>query len=91
MSYFVALGKVANIASIKINQRDLGVAWCEPWRLQIPKGALQQRGNSLEVVVANLWTNRLIGDSNLPPEKRLTWITGNPFHPEDTLLDCLVR
>jgi hypothetical protein len=87
MSYFVALGKVANIASIKINQRDLGVAWCEPWRLQIPKGALQQRGNSLEVVVANLWTNRLIGDSNLPPEKRLTWITGNPFHPEDTLLE----
>jgi hypothetical protein len=41
----------------------------------------------LEVVVANLWTNRLIGDSNLPPEKRLTWITGNPFHPEDTLLE----
>jgi hypothetical protein len=30
--------------------------------------------------------NRLIGDSNLPEGQRLTWITGNPFHPDDPLL-----
>jgi hypothetical protein len=87
LSYFIALGSVANIASVKLNNRDLGVAWCEPWRLPIPAGVLRQRGNSLEIVVANLWTNRLIGDSNLPPERRLTWITGNPFHPDDPLLE----
>jgi len=87
LSYFIALGKVANIASVKINDRDLGVAWCEPWRLRIPSGVLMRRGNSLEIVVANLWTNRLIGDSNLPPEQRLTWITGNPFHHDDPLLE----
>ena len=86
-NYFLSLGRVANIAAIKINDRDLGVVWCEPWRITIPSGLLRETGNSLEVIVANLWTNRLIGDSSLPEGQRLTWITGNPFHPDDTLLE----
>ncbi len=85
--FFLSLGRVANIASIKLNGRDLGVVWCTPWRMSIPARLLRLRGNALEVVVANLWINRLIGDSNLPEEKRLTWITGNPFHPDDPLLE----
>jgi hypothetical protein len=87
MRYFLSLGRVANIASVKVNDRDLGVVWCEPWRIAVPTDLLQPRGNLLEIVVANLWTNRLIGDSNLPEDQRLTWITGNPFHPEDSLLE----
>jgi hypothetical protein len=87
MRIFLSLGKVANIASIKLNGHDLGVVWCLPWRMAVPAGLLQPRGNVLETVVANLWNNRLIGDSGLPPEKRATWITGNPFHPEDPLLE----
>jgi hypothetical protein len=42
---------------------------------------------ALDVTVANLWMNRLIGDSSLPEGQRLTWITGNPFHPGDSLLE----
>jgi hypothetical protein len=75
------------IASVKVNDRDLGVVWCEPWRIAIPAGLLKPRGNSLEITVANLWINRLIRDSNLPEDQRLTWITGNPFHPADPLLE----
>jgi hypothetical protein len=30
------------------------------------------RSNDLEIEVTNLWPNRLIGDQQLPPEKRLT-------------------
>lgn len=86
-NYFLSLGRVANIAAIKVNDRDLGVLWCEPWRIAIPSGLLREDGNSLEVTVANLWTNRLVGDSNLPENQRLTWITGNPFHPGDSLLE----
>jgi len=85
--YFLSLGRVCNIASVKVNDRDLGVVWCEPWRIAIPAALLQPRGNSLEIVVANLWINRLIGDSKLPEDQRFTWITGNPFHPDDPLLE----
>jgi hypothetical protein len=87
LRYFLCLGKVANIASIRFNGRDLGVVWCDPWRMPFPSGLLRPRDNALEIVVANLWVNRLIADSGLSPEKRLTWITGNPFHPEDPLLE----
>jgi hypothetical protein len=83
----LSLGKVANIASVKLNGHDLGVVWCAPWRIGLPEGLLRVRGNVLEIVVANLWTNRLIGDSGLPEAQRLTWTTGNPYHPEDALLE----
>ena len=85
--FFISLGRVANIASVKINHRDLGVLWCRPWRAAIPEGLLRRSENVLEITVANLWVNRLIGDSNLPEDQRLTWITGNPFHPGDPLLE----
>ena len=86
LRYYLSLGRVRNIAAVKVNARDLGVVWCEPWRLAIPAGVLQRRGNTLEIVVANLWINRLVGDCNLPPQERLTWTTGNPHHPGDPLL-----
>ena len=84
-SYCISLGIVKNLASVKLNGRDLGVVWCDPWQVAIPDGVLQERNNQLEVVVANLWINRLIGDSGLPQEKRFTWVPDNPFCPESTL------
>jgi len=85
-SSFLSLGGVANLASVKLNGQDLGVVWCQPWRVTIPDGLLRAKGNSLEIVVANLWTNRLIADSGLPQAQRLTWTTSNPFHPGDQRL-----
>jgi len=41
--------------------------------------------NRLEIIVANLWCNRLIGDRALPADKRLTWTTHNPFNPHSAL------
>lgn len=84
-SYFISLGLVKNLASVKLNGRDLGIVWCDPWRVALPDGVLQERNNRLEITVANLWINRLIGDSGLPEEQRLTWIPGNPFHPNSPL------
>ena len=83
---FLSLGRVENIASARLNGRDLGVAWCAPWRLNIPANTLKKHGNDLEITVANLWLNRLICDSGLPETERLTWIPGKyPFHPDDPL------
>ncbi|HNY87453.1 MAG TPA: glycosyl hydrolase, partial [Candidatus Hydrogenedentes bacterium] len=82
---FLSLGSVKNMASVRLNGTDLGVAWCMPWRLEIPEGLLRPQGNELEITVANLWINRLIGDSALPKRKRLTWSTLTPFRPDSPL------
>ena len=82
----LSLGRVSNMASARLNGRDLGVAWCAPWRLPIPPHVLKSRGNELEITVANLWWNRLVRDSTLPQAKRLTWIPGEyPFTGNEPL------
>jgi hypothetical protein len=83
---YLDLGKVRNLARVRLNGRELGVKWCAPWRVEIA-GIAQQRKNTLEIEVANLWPNRLIGDSALPESQRFTSTTWNPFTPETPLLE----
>jgi len=83
--YFLDLGEVKNLARVKLNGCDLGVAWCAPWR--VATGSVLKAGsNQLEIEVANLWPNRLIGDLSLPEEKRFAWTTRNPFKKNSSLL-----
>jgi hypothetical protein len=84
--YFLDLGVVKNLAQVRLNGRDLGTVWCAPWRVEVT-GALKAEGNELEVTVANLWPNRLIGDQALPAEKRFTSTTWNPFKADSPLLE----
>jgi hypothetical protein len=49
-------------------------------------GALKPGQNTLEITVANLWPNRLIGDQSLPAAQRVTWTTWNPFKKDAPLL-----
>jgi hypothetical protein len=65
--FWLDLGTVHDIARVKMNGKDLGVVWCDPLRVEIST-ALQQKGNRLEIEVANLWPNRLIGDEQFAPE-----------------------
>jgi hypothetical protein len=69
---FLALGDVRELARVRLNDRDLGVAWSPPWRVRIPAGALLPTGNRLEIEVVNFWPNRLMGDAGLPPGQRRT-------------------
>jgi hypothetical protein len=62
---YIDLGEVGNMARVKLNGTDLGVVWTNPFRIKIT-GIVKNRGNTLEVEVANLWINRLIGDAALP-------------------------
>jgi hypothetical protein len=80
------LGKVNVMATIRINGRELGTLWCAPWQVEVPAKLLKAEGNQLEIVVANLWPNRLIGDAALPAEQRRTWTTSNPYKPGSPLL-----
>ena len=83
---YLDLGVVKNLAQVRLNGRDLGVVWCAPWQVEIT-GAVRARGNRLEITVANLWPNRLIGDRSLPEEERFTWTTWNPFAKNTPLLE----
>ena len=65
------LGNVLEMASITINGNKMPVKWSAPFQFDIT-GFVKPGNNQLEVEVVNLWPNRLIGDSKLPVEKRLT-------------------
>lgn len=68
------LGKVANIADVKVNGVSCGIAWTPPYRVDISK-AVKKGSNQISIEVSNTWANRLIGDERLPENKRVTWTT----------------
>lgn len=83
---FLSLGRVCNIASVRLNGRDLGITWVAPWRVAVPNHLLKPHDNKLEIAVVNLWWNRLVRDSKLPEQERLTWIPGKyPFTGDEPL------
>ena len=65
--FYLHLGEVKNIARVKLNGKDLGVIWTAPWQVEITN-ALVEGANHLEIEVANLWINRLIGDEHFPDD-----------------------
>jgi alpha-L-rhamnosidase len=82
---FLDFGNVKNLARVKLNGQDLGVVWCAPWRLDVT-GIVRAGTNQIEIEVANLWPNRLIGDADLPRGRQLTWTTYNPYKVSSPLL-----
>ena len=83
--FYLALGRIKGLADVALNGKHLGVVWCDPWRIEVTN-ALRTGRNELEIAVANLWTNRLIGDTSLPKERRFTQTTWNPYGPTSPLL-----
>lgn len=75
---FMDLGDVAVVASLTINGQNLGVFWKYPFVIDT-KNSLKAGKNSIQIEVANRWTHRLIGDSRLPKEKRITKTNINRF------------
>ncbi len=77
------LGEVGEIAEVTVNGKSAGYAWHKPYRVDL-SGLVRQGRNALEVKVANLWVNRLIGDAQ-PDAKRVTW-TAIPTYRADAPL-----
>jgi hypothetical protein len=62
---FLDLGRVEVLSGVKVNGRDLGVVWKEPYRVDITD-VVRPGGNVVELAVTSLWPNRLIGDAAKP-------------------------
>jgi hypothetical protein len=73
---YLDLGKVRDIAEVKINGKSAGLVWAPPYRVDITS-ALKPGANTFEIDVTNEWTNRLIGDRLAPPEKRILHSVGD--------------
>ena len=61
------LGKVAVMAEVKLNGKELGILWKPPFRVEVTD-AIRPGENKLEVKVVNLFINRQIGDEQLPED-----------------------
>ncbi|MEO6092550.1 MAG: glycosyl hydrolase [Novosphingobium sp.] len=77
------LGEVRELAEVSVNGTPAGAVWHAPYRLDIGKNVREGR-NRLEVRVANLWVNRLIGDAQ-PGARKITW-TAMPTYRADAPL-----
>ncbi|KJF43512.1 glycosyl hydrolase [Draconibacterium sediminis] len=84
-AYFIDLGKVHEVAQVRLNGKDLGVVWTKPFRVNI-SSALKEKENQLEIDVVNLWPNRLIGDEFLPDSLKYTQTNIRKFTKNSKLL-----
>jgi (4-O-methyl)-D-glucuronate---lignin esterase len=77
------LGKVGDLAEVYVNNERVGSVWHAPYRLDIGR-AVKRGRNQLEIRVADLWVNRLIGDAQ-PGAKKTTY-TAMPAYRADAPL-----
>lgn len=77
------LGTIGDIAEVRVNGRLVGTSWHAPYRLDISK-AVRPGANRLDIRVADLWVNRLIGDAQ-PGAKKITWTALPTYTPDAPL------
>lgn len=77
------LGKVGDIAEVRVNGAAAGTTWFAPFRLDIGK-LVKSGSNSLEVRVANTWVNRLIGDAQ-PGATKVAFTAAPTYKPDAPL------
>jgi hypothetical protein len=70
---YLDLGEVRDLATVRLNGRELGTLWLAPWRVDIT-GVIRAGENTLEIEVVNVWNNRLVGDAALPAGQRQTFL-----------------
>lgn len=71
---YIDLGEVKELAKVRVNGTDCGIAWKQTYRIEISK-AIHAGENFLEIDVVNSWVNRMIGDEQLPEDcEWIDWV-----------------
>ena len=83
--FILDLGEVHDIARVRVNGRDAGTVWKQPYRLDVTE-LVKQGSNKLEVEVVNTWLNRLIGDEQPDVSKSGTFTIMKSWKAQDSLL-----
>ena len=65
--HYLDLGRLENIAKVKVNGKEYAVLWKPPYHVDI-SDAIKVGTNQIEIDVTNLWPNRLIGDEQYPDD-----------------------
>jgi len=89
---YLDLGEVAITAEVILNGKNAGVLWKPPFVIDVSDQVVAGT-NEIEILVTNLWTNRLIGDQSLedtsgyyagdkPGRKMPAWYVNNKPMPE---------
>ncbi len=81
------LGRVCNIADVRLNGQKMGVLWTTPYRVEVTD-AIREGVNSLEIDVVNNWRNRWIGDASLPVAERRTRTNITAYTKNSPLIDA---
>jgi hypothetical protein len=87
--YLLDVGAIGDVAEVSINGRKVGTLWHAPYQLDI-SDFVRPGTNAIEVRVANLWVNRLIGDAKTDAAKVTfttlsTYMPGAPLRPSGLL------
>ena len=83
----LSLGKVCNLATVRLNGINCGTVWTAPYEVDITK-ALKKGINSLQIEVTNTWANAINGaDKGTPPFSGI-WTDGKYRMKEDKLLEA---
>jgi hypothetical protein len=59
---YLDLGEIAKVGEVWLNNQHLGITWTLPHKFDITE-SIKNGENKLVVEVANVWSNRLIGDA----------------------------
>lgn len=77
--------KLCDMAKVEVNGRDAGIVWCHPYEADIT-GLVRKGTNTLRISVANSLVNRMVLDSALPEQERVTYAWPIVVTPQDNIL-----
>ena len=78
------LGSVKNLAEVIVNGKSLGIAWHDPYRVDVTP-SLKPGTNKVTIKVTNAWVNRLIGDAQLGVTQKITFTTFKAYTADSPL------